>query len=69
MTKTAGLQDDFLKRLQQENSFVAIFLVNGIKLQGQIQGFDSEVILLKNNTTQLIFKHAISTIAEVSAAT
>jgi host factor-I protein len=41
---------------------VSIFLVNGIKLQGQIESFDQFVVLLKNNVSQMIYKHAISTV-------
>jgi host factor-I protein len=38
------------------------FLVNGIKLQGQIESFDQYVVLLKNTVTQMVYKHAISTV-------
>ena len=41
---------------------MSIFLVNGIKLQGQVESFDQFVVLLKNSTSQMIYKHAISTI-------
>jgi host factor-I protein len=41
---------------------VSIYLVNGIKLQGQIESFDQYVVLLRNTVTQMVYKHAISTI-------
>ena len=53
---------NFLEELQRERIPVSIFLVNGIKLQGQIEDFDSSVILLKNSVSQLVYKHAISTV-------
>ena len=68
MSKQKLLQNDFLQRLQDEQTAVAIFLVNGIKLQGQIEAFDDQAVILKNNTTQLVFKHAISTIASLVEA-
>ena len=48
MAKAQSLQDPFLNALRRENVPVAIYLVNGIKLQGQIDSFDQFVILLKN---------------------
>lgn len=57
-----SLQDPYLNTLRKERTAVSIFLMNGIKLQGQIESFDQFVILLKNNTSQMIYKHAISTI-------
>ena len=57
-----ALQDPFLNVLRKERIPVSIFLVNGIKLQGQIESFDQFVILLKNTVNQMIYKHAISTI-------
>lgn len=62
MTKGHLLQDPFLETLCKENVPVSIYLVNGIKLQGQIEAFDPAVILLKNTSSQIVFKHAISTI-------
>jgi host factor-I protein len=41
---------------------VSIYLVNGIKLQGQIDSFDQFVVLLKNTVNQMVYKHAISTV-------
>lgn len=60
MNKT--LQDPFLNALRKEKMPVSIYLVNGIKLQGQIDAFDQFVILLKNTVSQMVYKHAISTI-------
>ena len=54
------LQDPFLNALRTEHIPVSIYLVNGIKLQGQIDSFDQYVILLKNTVTQMVYKHAIS---------
>ena len=56
------IQDPFLNALRKERVPVSIFLVNGIKLQGQIESFDQFVVLLKNNVSQMIYKHAISTV-------
>jgi len=62
MAKAQSLQDPFLNALRRENVSVSIYLVNGIKLQGQIESFDQFVILLKNTVNQMVYKHAISTI-------
>ena len=56
------LQDPFLNILRREHVPVSIYLVNGIKLQGQIESFDQYVVLLRNTVTQMVYKHAISTI-------
>ncbi|TJZ76287.1 MULTISPECIES: RNA chaperone Hfq [Chitiniphilus] len=56
------LQDPFLNILRKEHVPVYIYLVNGIKLQGQIESFDQYVVLLRNNVTQMVYKHAISTV-------
>ena len=57
-----SLQDSFLKVLRRDNVQVSIYLVNGIKLQGYIDSYDQFVILLKNSVTQMVYKHAISTV-------
>lgn len=62
MSKGHTLQDPFLNALRKERVPVSIYLVNGIKLQGQVESFDQFVILLKNSVSQLVYKHAISTI-------
>ena len=63
----AALQDPFLNTLRKEKIPVSIYLVNGIKLQGQIESFDPFVILLRNTVNQLIYKHAVSTIVPSKA--
>lgn len=60
--KGQALQDPYLNTLRKEHIPVSIFLVNGIKLQGQIESFDQFVVLLKNTVSQMIYKHAISTV-------
>ncbi len=62
MSKGHSLQDPFLNALRKEKVPVAIYLVNGIKLQGQVESFDQFVVLLKNSVSQMVYKHAISTI-------
>ncbi len=62
MAKVQSLQDPFLNALRKERVVVSIYLVNGIKLQGQIESFDQFVVLLKNQVSQMVYKHAISTI-------
>ena len=62
MSKAQNLQDNFLNTLRKEHTPVAIFLVNGIKLQGRVDSFDQYVIMLKNTVSQMVYKHAISTI-------
>lgn len=62
MAKGQHLQEPFLNALRKEKVPVSIFLVNGIKLQGQVESFDQFVILLKNSVSQMVYKHAVSTI-------
>ncbi|MEM1411724.1 MAG: RNA chaperone Hfq [Pseudomonadota bacterium] len=62
MTKGQSLQEPFLNALRRERIPVSVYLVNGIKLQGQIESFDQFVVLLKNSVSQMIYKHAISTV-------
>ena len=62
MSKGQTLQEPFLNALRKEKVSVSIYLVNGIKLQGQIDSFDQFVIVLKNSVNQMVYKHAISTI-------
>ena len=62
MIKNQVLQEPFLNALRKEKIPVAIYLVNGIKLQGQIDSFDQYVIILRNTINQMVYKHAISTI-------
>lgn len=60
--KGQTLQDPFLNLLRKEHVQVSIYLANGIKLQGYIESFDQYVVLLRNNVTQMVYKHAISTV-------
>lgn len=62
MSKAQMLQDPFLNALRKERVPVSIYLVNGIKLQGHIESFDQFVVLLKNSVSQMVYKHAISTV-------
>jgi len=62
MSKGHTLQDPFLNILRKERIPVSIYLVSGIKLQGQIESFDQFVILLRNAVSQMVYKHAISTV-------
>jgi len=68
-TKGQLLQDPFLNILRKEHIPVSIYLVNGIKLQGHIDSFDQYVVLLKNSVTQMVYKHAISTVVPSKAVT
>ena len=61
------LQDPFLNLLRKEHVPVSIYLVNGIKLQGHIESFDQYVVLLRNTVTQMVYKHAISTVVPARA--
>jgi host factor-I protein len=62
MAKTHNLQDPFLNLLRKDHVPVNVYLVNGIKLTGQIEAFDQFVIVLKNATSQMVYKHAVSTV-------
>ena len=62
MSKGQTLQDPFLNALRRERIPVAVYLVNGIKLQGTIESFDHFVVLLRNTVSQMVYKHAISTV-------
>ena len=67
MSKGQNLQDNFLNTLRKEHTPVSIFLVNGIKLQGKVDSFDQYVIMMKNTISQMVYKHAISTIVPSKA--
>lgn len=61
--KSQNLQDKFLNKIRKEKMSVTVFLVNGVKLQGIITWFDNFSMLLRRDShSQLIYKHAISTI-------
>lgn len=62
MPKGQSLQDPFLNALRKDKVPVSIYLVNGIKLQGQVEAFDQFAVLLKNAVSQMVYKHAISTV-------
>ena len=66
-TKGQALQDPFLNLLRKEHVPVSVYLVNGIKLQGHVESFDQYVLLLRNTVTQMVYKHAISTIVPTRA--
>jgi len=68
-SKAQTLQDPFLNALRKERIQVSIYLVNGIKLQGHVESFDQYVILLRNTVTQMVYKHAVSTIVPAKAVT
>ena len=65
--KNQVLQDPFLNALRKEHIPVSIYLVNGIKLQGNVESFYQYVILLRNTVTQMVYKHAISTVVPARA--
>ena len=67
INKGQMLQDPFLNILRKERISVSIYLINGIKLQGQVESFDQYVVLLRNSVTQMVYKHAISTIVPSKA--
>lgn len=62
MASNDSLQDAFLDSLREKNIQVSIFLINGIKLHGIVDSFDQDVVMLKNAVTQMVYKHAISTV-------
>ena len=64
MQKTTNYQDQFLSAARRERCAVTLFLMNGFQMKGVIRGFDSFVVLVESEgRTQMIFKHAISTVA------
>ncbi len=69
ITIETPLQNSFLQALCREQVPVHVYLINGIKLQGRIQTFDSHTILLKNGASQLVYKCAVSTICPAENVT
>lgn len=67
--KGQSLQDPFLNALRREQVRVSVYLINGIKLQGNIESFDPHVVLLRDTVTQMVYKHAISTIVPARPVT
>ncbi|MBE0426807.1 MAG: RNA chaperone Hfq [Nitrospirae bacterium] len=61
-SRSLNIQDTYLNQLRKDKIPVVIYLTNGVRLKGFIKGFDNFVVLLKENTHSLIYKHAISTI-------
>ena len=62
-TSQSNLQDNFLNAVRKTKNPVTLFLVNGVKLQGVITWFDNfSVLLRREGTVQLVYKHAISTV-------
>lgn len=66
MNNQKMLQDPFLDALREKGEQVSIYLVNGIKLTGVVDAFDTEVIFLKNSVSQMVYKHAVSTVVPAS---
>lgn len=62
MAMANNLQDNFLNQLRKDRTPVVVYLTNGVRLKGVVKGFDNFVIVLKEVTQQLIYKHAVSTI-------
>ncbi len=62
MDNKQATQAPFLNAMRKERIPLSIFLVNGIKLQGTIVSFDQFTVMLKNVTTQIVYKHAIATV-------
>lgn len=70
MTKSTTLQDRFLNALRRENIPVTFFLMNGFQMRGTVAAYDGfTVFLLSDGKQQMIYKHAISTIAPAHAVT
>lgn len=64
MSKAINLQDVLLNQLRKEKILITVFLTNGFQLKGTIKGFDNFVVILESDgKQQMIYKHAISTLA------
>ena len=65
-----NLQDSFLNHVRKENLGVVIYLMNGFQLRGLVRGFDNFTVIIENDgKQQLVYKHAISTIAPATSIT
>ena len=65
--RTPSVQDNFLQTLVRDKTTVNVYLVNGIRLSGQLAAFDQFAVLLESGpAVQLVFKHAISTVLPVN---
>ncbi len=62
MGKKVNIQDVFLNYVRKKRITVAVYLINGVKLEGVVKGFDNFVIIIKDDSQKMIYKHAISTI-------
>ena len=62
MVKKQEVSDDYLKALVSDKVSIAVYLIKGIKLEGQLIGFDKDAIFLNTDKLLMIFKHAITTI-------
>lgn len=70
MIKTINLQDSFLNEARRRHAPLTVFLVNGFQMRGTVMGFDSFTVMLESDgRQQLVYKHAISTIAPVRSLT
>ena len=68
MKKNTNLQDAFLTKARRQNVPLTVFLVNGFQMRGTVRGFDPFVVVLDSEgRQQMIYKHAISTIAPTQA--
>ena len=68
MSEAVNLQDAILKEVRRDKVPVTLFLMNGFQLRGIITGFDSfVVVLVSDGKQQMIYKHAISTLAPMKS--
>jgi len=63
MKNQINIQDQFLNRIRRDRNQVTVELINGTKIEGVIHSFDNFCIVLRGETDQLVYKHAISTIS------
>jgi len=63
MKNQINVQDQFLNRIRRDRNHVTVELVNGTKIEGVLHSFDNFCIVLRGETDQLVYKHAISTIS------
>ena len=63
MKNQINIQDQFLNRIRRDRNQVTVELTNGTKIEGVIHSFDNFCIVLRGETDQLVYKHAISTIS------
>jgi host factor-I protein len=63
MSKKLNIQDVFLNYVRKKRIPVIVYLVNGVKIEGVVKGFDNFVVVVKDESQKMVYKHAISTIA------